>query len=666
MKLSRVAFLIGLVVAAAGVAFFIQRLVQPPVPGTVHVVSLAMGPYAALMFLLNGSLVALMSRRTGSWPARLLATVVFALAIVHLAGMSVGRRWGLNELAAFLAAITSGTAAGPQHASTAVAVTFIFASLAGALLAWRRWIWASDALAGSLAVVTGIIGGVAALGYVTGDPLLFGNDVRSMALTTALAFILLAAGLFAVAGTTEEIVRDPEDVTRFDTVLPLDKKFSISAGSALGVIIVMGLLSYHSTVKSIEAGRWIEQTQQVQVSLESLLSAMKDAETGERGYLLTGREALLEPYYTALGEIDRQLRDIVQLSKGQPERLARIAGIAPLIRTELLQLQQGLELKRAGHAEEAVQLAADAGQRMMDRVRREIAAMRRELQDELAARAVLRESNRRHAFIVYTAAVIAVAFIVLGVHFLLERDLSGRRHAVAALRRHNETLRSFAHTVAHDLRAPLRGISGYARELAHHHAAGLDERGRFCVHQIGSAAANLDRLIEDTLDYARLDAEVPRLAAVDLPLLVATLLRERAPQIREYGADVSMHFAVTHPVTWERGLTQVLGNLLDNALKYSRPSRPPRIHIEATETAAAWQVSIQDNGIGFDMKYHDRIFGLFQRLDTAAGFEGTGAGLAIVKKIVTRLGGAVRAASAPGAGATFTVELPKTAAGELV
>jgi signal transduction histidine kinase len=543
-------------------------------------------------------------------------------------------------------------------------VNFFFGAAALFVLAWRKWIWAGDALAGSLAVVSGMIGAVAVIGYATGEPLLFGHDAQSMSLASAATFIVLAAGIFAAAGVAEP-VRDPEEMTRFDAVLPLEKKFSISAGSALGVIIVMGLLSYHSTAKSAEASRWIERAQQVQVSIESLLAAMKDAETGVRGYLLTGREALLDPYYTSLDEIDRQLRDTLRLSDGEPARVRQIAELAPLIHGELVELQRAIDLKRGRREEEAVQLAGDAGQQMMDRVRHQIAGIQADLRQELDRRAAARERSRRHALILYSAAVLAVAAILLGVHFLLERDLSGRRHAIAGLRRHNETLRSFAHTVAHDLRAPLRGITGYAREIAQHHAATLDERGRFCVQQIGAAATNLDRLIEDTLDYARLDAEVPRLAPVDLPLLVAAMLRERAPQIREYGAEVSMRFGVVRPVTWERGMVQVLGNLFDNALKYSRPSRPPRIHLESGETAEAWQFTVHDNGIGFDMKHHDRIFGLFQRLDSAAAFDGTGAGLAIVKKIVTRLGGTVRAESAPGAGATFFIELPKFAAGEL-
>jgi len=111
--------------------------------------------------------------------------------------------------------------------------------------------------------------------------------------------------------------------------------------------------------------------------------------------------------------------------------------------------------------------------------------------------------------------------------------------------------------------------------------------------------------------------------------------------------------------TWERGLLQVLTNLIDNALKYSRKAKPPRISIASQDISGVFRIEVSDNGIGFDMKYHDRIFGLFNRLVRAEEFEGTGAGLAIVKKVVEKLGGKLWAESKPGSGAKFFVELPK-------
>ena len=121
--------------------------------------------------------------------------------------------------------------------------------------------------------------------------------------------------------------------------------------------------------------------------------------------------------------------------------------------------------------------------------------------------------------------------------------------------------------------------------------------------------------------------------------------------------SIDLPFNTIH--CWERGLNQVLTNLIDNAIKYSRHAAPPKITITGEELAHAYRLRIGDNGIGFDMKYHDRIYGLFNRLVRQSEFEGTGAGLAIARKALDKQGGRIWAESQPGAGAVFFVELPK-------
>ena len=241
----------------------------------------------------------------------------------------------------------------------------------------------------------------------------------------------------------------------------------------------------------------------------------------------------------------------------------------------------------------------------------------------------------------------------------LEHEISQRQHVETLLRARNEELKAFAYTVSHDLKAPLRGIDGYARELDRRHRQGLSERALFCLAQILTATHNLDRLIEDLLHYSRLDAETPTSARVNLAQMVESILRDRKPVILERNADVAVNLSSASVHTWERGLFQVLTNLIDNALKYSRDAKSPRIEITSQELADAVRIMISDNGIGFDMKYHDRIFGLFNRLVRQEEFDGTGAGLAIAKKVVEKLGGRIWAESELGSGAKFFVEVPK-------
>jgi signal transduction histidine kinase len=247
---------------------------------------------------------------------------------------------------------------------------------------------------------------------------------------------------------------------------------------------------------------------------------------------------------------------------------------------------------------------------------------------------------------------------VVALYSELERNTQRIQHAEQMLRARNEELKDFAHTVAHDLKAPLRGIAGYAQELERKHKAGLGERAQFCLGQIVAASTNLDRLIEDLLRFARLDAEALSLTEVNLRELIEAILSGRRASLTEQHVEVKLDIRFQTLRTWERGLVQVMTNLLDNALKYSRRASPPRVGIVAEETGSGWRIVVSDNGIGFDMIHHDRIFGLFSRLVRADEFEGTGAGLAIVKKIVERLGGSIRAESAPGQGASFRVELP--------
>jgi PAS domain S-box-containing protein len=247
------------------------------------------------------------------------------------------------------------------------------------------------------------------------------------------------------------------------------------------------------------------------------------------------------------------------------------------------------------------------------------------------------------------------------------QDVTERRQVEEQLRRsaelriRNEELKAFAYMVSHDLKAPLRSIAGYARELDQHRND-LTARGTRCVEEILAAAQNLDRMIEDLLHYSRLDAETPTATDVDLQELIEHLLRQRRPLIAAEGIEVDVRLAVTHVSTWERGLEQMLTNLIDNALKYRSEVRPPRIRIASDVRGDSVIVSVSDNGIGFDMAYHDRIFGLFNRLVRHEQYEGTGAGLAIVRKVADKIGARVWAESAAGSGATFYVELSTTAA----
>lgn len=223
----------------------------------------------------------------------------------------------------------------------------------------------------------------------------------------------------------------------------------------------------------------------------------------------------------------------------------------------------------------------------------------------------------------------------------------------------NSELEKFAYSVAHDLRAPLRGIDGYSRLLLAEHAAGLDEDGRQFLRNIVRATQYMSELIDDLLAYSRLDRRNMQTAQIDPRALIEALLAERADEIRTRGVAVSVAVACPSVSTDRDGLAMALRNLLENALKFTRNVPKPTIEVSGHDTGTACILAVRDNGVGFDMKFHDKIFDIFQRLHRNEDYPGTGVGLAIVRKAMERMGGRAWAESAPGKGATFYLEIPE-------
>lgn len=220
-------------------------------------------------------------------------------------------------------------------------------------------------------------------------------------------------------------------------------------------------------------------------------------------------------------------------------------------------------------------------------------------------------------------------------------------------------LETFAYTVSHDLKAPLRGIQTYSQFLVDEYATKLDETGRRYTENVGKAAANMKQFIDDLLEYSRLERREAELSPVDVRGLVESVLGERQAEIEERKARLEVDVSPPVVVADRAMLRQAIANLLDNAIKYSRDAKPPRIVVRGAEENGQFVFSVSDNGCGFDMNDHEKLFQIFQRLPTAAEFEGTGIGLSTVKRAIEKQGGRVWAKSEPGKGATFTFAIPR-------
>lgn len=228
----------------------------------------------------------------------------------------------------------------------------------------------------------------------------------------------------------------------------------------------------------------------------------------------------------------------------------------------------------------------------------------------------------------------------------MERDLA----------RSNTELQSFAYAASHDLREPLRTISGFLELLEMDYGDRLDDTAKGYIVRAVDASSRLHEMIDDILSFARLETRKKPFARVDLNAIAGRVLHELDKRIKDKGATV---FVDPLPTVWgdDTQIVIVFRNLIDNAIKFHGKERPV-IQIYACRTDEDWTVSVKDNGIGIDPGDYGRVFNMFVRLHSRKDYPGTGIGLAMCRKIIERHGGRIWAESQVGVGSTFTFTLP--------
>jgi PAS domain S-box-containing protein len=250
-----------------------------------------------------------------------------------------------------------------------------------------------------------------------------------------------------------------------------------------------------------------------------------------------------------------------------------------------------------------------------------------------------------------------------------ERATEELRSAAAELARSNRELEQFAYVASHDLQEPLRKIQAFGDRLRSSYGNQLAEQGQEYITRMMSSAGRMRRLIDDLLSYSRVSTRPLPRTEVDLNETIRDVLIDLEELVNRTKARVDVAAMPTIRADASQ-MRQLFQNLLENALKFHKPDTPTRVTIRAAQLPAhasdpedsverpAVRIEVTDEGIGFDEEYRDRIFQVFQRLHPRSEYEGTGIGLAIVRKIVDRHGGTVSASSRPGHGATFAVILP--------
>ncbi len=239
-------------------------------------------------------------------------------------------------------------------------------------------------------------------------------------------------------------------------------------------------------------------------------------------------------------------------------------------------------------------------------------------------------------------------------------ELDMLRHA-QELKRSNAELREFAYAASHDLQEPLRKIQAFGERLHKSYHDALDETGQHYLDRMVDAASRMRRLIDDLLSYSRVNAKTTKFQPVDLSAVLADVLSDLEPRIAAEGANVRV--GILPAVEADPGqMHQLFLNLLSNSMKFHRKGVAPSIlvegNVEVGEAGAVARIAVTDNGIGFEARHAERIFGMFERLHGREEFDGTGVGLATCRKIVEHHSGELTAWGEPDAGAVFTIALP--------
>ncbi|WP_438480803.1 sensor histidine kinase [Oleiharenicola lentus] len=453
--------------------------------------------------------------------------------------------------------------------------------------------------------------------------------------------------------------------------LSLERKISVGFAIAFTVLLLTGISAWWSATRYRETAAWVEHTHEVLYQLESGLAELLNMQTATRGFLLTGEEHFLAPYQA--GRVNAaKIAETLRANVGDnPQQMARLTQLLDHGR-QIGELMSTLIADRRARGLGAIDSARLAhGDQLMATIRNVIHEMQatefallkiRSAETTALSRATLTITI---IFIVFACVLVATAGWMVRRDFarraLLDQQVKQLNTELQAnnerLQISNQELEAFSYSISHDLRAPLRHVTGFASLLEKKHAAALDQQGRHYLSTISQAAVRMGQLIDDLLAFSRMGRSTLKATPVNQTDLVARVISdlktgEPAPEWK---------IASLPPVEADNAmLRQVWFNLLDNAVKYSRKAAAPVIEVahRFDEKLNEDIFSIRDNGVGFDMKYGDKLFGVFSRLHSADEFEGTGIGLALVRRIIARHAGRTWAESRPGEGATFYFSLP--------
>jgi signal transduction histidine kinase len=428
--------------------------------------------------------------------------------------------------------------------------------------------------------------------------------------------------------------------------------------ASVAILLVLTMLFLRSYTSAIG---WVRRSNDVRLHIGRTLALLVDAETAQRGYLLLGDEHMLEPYRRAKATLPGELARLIELTADDRQQQERVREIGRLSEQRFAVIEETVDLRRRRGLDAALEVVRSGrGTALMAQIRDLLDAMG----SEETARMEARTTRARHRDQMLTASLVALiifASVFMGtVLWSKNREIAERRRAaeereklIGALERSNRDLDQFAYVASHDLKAPLRGIANLSTWIQEDLGDNLTRDLARQMELMRVRVRRMDALIEGILNYSRAGRPTQK-ETVE----VRRLLSDIAELLSAAKGSVQIGPGMPVIETERTPLQQVFQNLIANALKHGA-NADARVVVSVKDADPFYEFAVADNGPGIAPAYHEKIWGIFQTLDTKDHVEGTGIGLSIVKKIVEARGGRAWVDSAEGAGATFRFLWPK-------
>ena len=459
-------------------------------------------------------------------------------------------------------------------------------------------------------------------------------------------------------------------MTRFRRLTLAEK---VAGGFAVGVVYlgVVGAVAYTSVRRLADSSAQVERTHLMLRTLEELFSIVTGAETGSRGFVITGDARYLDPYRSAELDAVARLRSLGSLTSADREQRDRVDLLTPLVARRFAILDESIRLRAtAGFNDAAYAARTGPGRVVMDSIRRVVDAISAAETERLRERSAQEKRSLRRATSLVAISFLAAVVLGLAAALVVSRDIDRRLQAEEEARRAKEVAEAasrakseFLAMMSHELRTPLNSVIGFSNVLLRNKAGKLSERELLYLQRIRAGGKHLLSLIDEVLDLSKIEAGRMRLerAPVMLGELVADIVASFEGQLRDRPITLETEIpnALTPIMTDPAKLLQVLTNLIGNAVKFTEQGRVVVRIVADPASRRPERIEVADTGIGIPAERQAAIFDAFEQADssTARQYGGTGLGLAVSKSLCDLMGYRLDVRSRVGEGSTFTVVL---------